>query len=306
MRTIRSTLPYHDGGHMRVPQEKASIRPMTRYLSLGGITAAMLLLGAGTAAAQAAGGALQDLDCLIEPRMVVKVGSPVDGIVGAVTVDRGDVVASGQVVARLESRVEEATLALAEARAGNTVRVQSTSERAAYEQRRLARARQLSAKNVLAQSALDEADTEAKLAELVVSQAAFEQEIDKLELARAREVVALRSIRSPVDGVVVDRQLSPGEYAHEQAHIVTIAQMHPLNVEVFVPIGMFGRIHPGMPAEVRPQEPVGGVHAAAVDVVDTVFDAASGTFGVRLRLDNPDHRLPAGLRCTVRFAAGQG
>ena len=29
--------------------------------------------------------------------------------------------------------------------------------------------------------------------------------------------------------------------------------------------------------------------------------AASGTFGVRLELPNPDFKLPAGLKCTVRF-----
>jgi hypothetical protein len=36
-------------------------------------------------------------------------------------------------------------------------------------------------------------------------------------------------------------------------------------------------------------------------VVDPVIDAASGTFGVRLELPNSDYRLPAGLRCKVRF-----
>ena len=69
----------------------------------------MMLLGAATAAAQRVDGPLPELDCLIEPHMVAKVGSPADGIVGEVTVDRGDVVASGQVVVHLESRVEDAT-----------------------------------------------------------------------------------------------------------------------------------------------------------------------------------------------------
>ena len=40
---------------------------------------------------------------------------------------------------------------------------------------------------------------------------------------------------------------------------------------------------------------------ARVTVVDRVVDAASGTFGVRLELPNPDYRLPAGLKCKVRF-----
>lgn len=46
---------------------------------------------------------------------------------------------------------------------------------------------------------------------------------------------------------------------------------------------------------------VGGVHTGRVTVVDRVVDAASGTFGVRLALPNADYRLPAGLKCKVRF-----
>jgi membrane fusion protein (multidrug efflux system) len=40
---------------------------------------------------------------------------------------------------------------------------------------------------------------------------------------------------------------------------------------------------------------------ANVVIVDRVVDAASGTFGVRLTLSNPSNRLPAGLKCRVRF-----
>jgi hypothetical protein len=32
-----------------------------------------------------------------------------------------------------------------------------------------------------------------------------------------------------------------------------------------------------------------------------VIDAASGTFGVRLDLPNPDGQIPGGLHCTVKF-----
>jgi len=38
-----------------------------------------------------------------------------------------------------------------------------------------------------------------------------------------------------------------------------------------------------------------------VTVVDRVFDAASGTFGVRLELPNRQRKLPAGMRCKASF-----
>jgi multidrug efflux pump subunit AcrA (membrane-fusion protein) len=68
-----------------------------------------------------------------------------------------------------------------------------------------------------------------------------------------------------------------------------------------VPTGNYGQIRIGTRAEIRPENPVGGVHAATVTVVDRVLDATSGTFGVRLRLPNPELLLPASIRCKVQF-----
>jgi multidrug resistance efflux pump len=41
------------------------------------------------------------------------------------------------------------------------------------------------------------------------------------ELARATELLRQRTIRSPINGIVVARKLGPGEYAFDQAQLVT-------------------------------------------------------------------------------------
>src|SRR5262249_1189061 len=64
-------------------------------------------------AAKQAGG---PLECLAAPFMTVNVGSPVDGVLDKVLVDRGDVVKKGQVVAKLQSGVEAAAVGLSQAR----------------------------------------------------------------------------------------------------------------------------------------------------------------------------------------------
>ena len=56
-----------------------------------------------------------------------------------------------------------------------------------------------------------------------------------------------------------------------------------------------------MQARVAPEAPLSGSYMAKVKIVDSVVDASSGMFGVRLELPNPDHKLPGGLRCTVSF-----
>jgi membrane fusion protein, multidrug efflux system len=72
-------------------------------------------------------------------------------------------------------------------------------------------------------------------------------------------------------------------------------------VELILPVREFGRIKTGQRAWVIPEAPVGGKHEARVEIFDQMVDAASGTFGVRLTLPNPERKIPAGLKCRARF-----
>jgi multidrug efflux pump subunit AcrA (membrane-fusion protein) len=94
--------------------------------------------------------------------------------------------------------------------------------------------------------------------------------------------------------------MTVGEVVDDET-ILRIAQIHPLRVEVVLPAAMYGSIRPGMRAAIEPESPGDRVHVASVTIVDPVIDAASGTFGVRLMLPNPDHKIPGGLHCQVRF-----
>jgi membrane fusion protein (multidrug efflux system) len=213
------------------------------------------------------------LECLLEPFMTVNIGSPVPGALSAVMVSRGDVVRNGQPVARVDSRVRLAAVEMAKARAE-------------YTKRRVARNEELYKDDLLSSQEKDEMETDALMAEL--------------ELMERQTQVEIRWIRSPFNGVVVERFKGPGEYVQE-AEIMELAQIDPLNVEVVMPVQYYGQIKPGMSAKVRPQGPIGGSYDAKVKVIDKVIDAASGTFGVRLEIPNPGNKVPAGLRCEVDF-----
>ncbi len=245
--------------------------------------------------------AATELDCLIEPKSLVKLGSAVTGVLDTVSVDRGDVVHAGQVVARLDSGVQEAIVKLARARAENNVTIQSRSERRDFHIAKENRTKTLFKKRIVSNQQMDIATTERRLADLDLSEAEKNQKILQLELKQAIAVLEQRKIISPFDGIVVERVLSPGEYVTEQSHVFSVAEIDVLNVEVFVPIELFGKVTIGMRARVRPEQPVGGQYPAKVTIVDPIIDSASGTFGVRLELPNPDRALPAGLKCKIDF-----
>lgn len=269
---------------------------------------AVLLLASTTHVALAQGAdslspGADEFDCVIEPKMTIKLGTPETGIIQSVNVDRDKTVRKGEVVAQLDSDLQKTALEIAQLKATNEVDINSERTRLSYRSADADRAVELHSKAFASTKTRDEAVTERQLAQLALNKAELEFKMAQMELLQAQTRLERRSIRSPVNGVVADVTIRPGEYAYEQTPLMTIADIDPLYVKVFVPVRYYRKMHVGVDAEVMPEEPIGGVHKAKVTVVDRVFDAASSTFGVRLELPNPDYSLPAGLRCRIRFLA---
>lgn len=243
----------------------------------------------------------QAFDCLIEPATVVELGTPVEGIISEVLVERGDTVKAGQVVARLEAKVEAAQLALAQARATDDSAVRSAEARYNFQLRKADRLKELLSRSVGSVAAVEEAEAEAEVAHQEMNEALVNRNLARLDQDRADAVLKLRTILSPIDGVVTEVLIAPGEYRNGQSHLATIAKTDRLHIEVFVSKDYFGRIKKGSIAEIVPDEPIGGIYQGKVTVVDDVLDAKSGTFGVRLDLPNKDHKVPAGSSCRITF-----
>lgn len=243
----------------------------------------------------------RSFDCVIEAAQTVKLASSALGMVAQLDVDRGDTVKKGQVLGKLDDGVEQANLDLARAKAANEFDIAAHTARLTYLREKFGRADQLVGSKIVSQNTRDEALSDMQVEEEQLRLAQLQHAEAQLEARQAEAVLAQRAIISPVNGVVVERLLNVGEYRNDQSAIMTLAEIDPLHVEVFVPTIYYGQIALGDVGHVHPQEPVGGVHDASVTVVDKVIDAASGTFGVRLELSNPDLALPAGLKCTIQF-----
>jgi RND family efflux transporter MFP subunit len=272
-----------------------NLRRVSALVAIGLVTGMPLL---STAQSPESG---QKQDCVIKPKSTVKLGSPEQGILAEVFVTRGDKVKKGDLVARLDTAVEQLEAELARLKARNTVDVRSGEAQFEYRKKEASRLETLRVQKTVPETTYDQAVIEQRLAQLQVDSATTQKHIAEVEYQRVKAHLDRRSIRSPVDGVIVEVNLSPGEYVYEQTPIMSIAEIDPLYVEVFIPVIRYGSVATGMLAEVSPEEPIGGNYHAKVTVVDDVFDPASRTFGVRLEMPNTDYALPAGLRCTVQF-----
>lgn len=245
---------------------------------------------------------LPELDCVIEPSAIVDAGSSVPGLIEAINVDRSDMIQSGDVLARLESSVERAALQRASVQARSTANIELREESLKLGTLTEQRNAELYDIAAISKQDMEQLQSERRIAELQVKQEKHNRRVAELDYKRAKAALERLTIRSPINGVVTDKFKTVGEYVEDEP-VLRVAQLDPLFIEVVVPVEHLGKVQAGMQASVTPSAGNLGDYGAIVERVDRVADAASGTFGVRLRLPNPDYSIPAGLRCKVAFNA---
>jgi len=245
-----------------------------------------------------------EFDCVIEPKQVIELRAPLEGLIERINVDRGDFVKKGQELAVLDTAVEQIQAAIAKQRSQMDGAVAAGRSRVEFSSKKAHRLEELHRDRFISAQSRDEAANEKALAEAELRDAGDNRALAELEYQRQREIIRLKTIRSPVNGVVIERILHPGEFAEAgvgRKPLMKLAEIDVLYVEVVLPVDAYGKIQRGAAVEVLPEIPPGTRQRATVKVVDTVLDAASGTFGVRLELVNKERKIPAGIRCKAIF-----
>jgi RND family efflux transporter MFP subunit len=241
------------------------------------------------------------LNCRIEPSVVVEMSSAVEGVISEVLVDKNDVVKKGDVLARLDASLETATAELRRVQAELTSDIEAQKLALEFSNRSLVRVQDLYEKKAASYSELDKLKTEHAIAQQQLQQALDRKRQAELEHKRALADLQRRTLISPIDGVVVDRLKEPGEHIDFEP-VLKLAQLNPLRVEVYAPASLYGKVKAGMKAKVLPELGVTDKnYSAEVTLVDQVIDGPSNTFGIRLTFPNPANRLPSGLKCRVTF-----
>ncbi len=193
----------------------------------------------------------------LQPTNQVDVGSEVSGLVESVFVDDNDHVKTGQVLARLDisklqDQVINARAALASAEAG----VQQAAATVKESQASLGRLRQvaeLSGGKVPSKTELEtaEAAEQRAIANEAAARAAVEQ--SRATLSSAEITLRKASIRSPIDGVVLSREIEPGQTvaaSFTAPVLFTLAEdLAEMELEVDVDEADVGQVREGLAAE---------------------------------------------------------
>jgi HlyD family secretion protein len=205
---------------------------------------------------------LRDIEEVIEssgklrPLTEVKVGTQVSGRVVNVHVDFNDRVKKGQLLAEIDPRLFGAQVSQAQGQLGSA---RAQLERARASRRsaevQLKRTRELSAENIASGSELELAENAFNVAEADV--AAANAQVSRLdaELDSASTTLAYTKIYSPIDGIIIDRQVDPGQTVAStfSAPVLFVIARDLAEMQVLADIDEadVGKIKEGMPARVR-------------------------------------------------------
>ncbi|TSE26037.1 efflux RND transporter periplasmic adaptor subunit [Tepidimonas aquatica] len=251
----------------------------------------------------------------LEPVRSVNIGSELSGTVREVLVDVNDRVQRGQVLvvldtAKLQDQVNSARAALASAQA-QVAQADATAAEAEANLKRLQTLAQLSGGTTpspseleAAQAALQRARAAQEVARAAVEQARATLSTNETNLAKA-------SIRSPIDGVVLARNVDPGNAVAaslQAVTLLTIAQdLRRLKLDVAVDEADVGHVREGQSASFTVSAYPRRRYPAQVERVAYGATKTDNvvTYSASLGVANDDLSLRPGMTATATIRAAE-
>lgn len=228
---------------------------------------------------------------------VARVGTTVSGRVTEIKRLRGDSVKKGEILAMVHSS------ALAEAQ------LTYLKALAAYQlaQKSVNRAKMLYGEGVIAAAELQRRDSE-----LLSSRAEWEAGKDRMiilgmsleeinQLDAKRQIQSVTALRSPIDGVVIDRKVSQGQVLEPADLAYTIAELSQVWVVGEVPERYSAQMRRGKKVQVMIPALSDEIRSTELTYVADTVNPSTRTLRVRALLDNQDGRLKPDMLATLQI-----
>ena len=152
------------------------------------------------------------IDGFTEPFRTIELSSDETGSIAKLSVEEGQTVSAGDVVASLDTRVQELQLEIANQTANNSS--QMVAAEATLQKRRTVaqRLRELASKGHARDSELIRAELELSIAEAQLLSAREEKAIREIEQRRAQVLLDRRRINAPFYGMIAKLHRQEGEF----------------------------------------------------------------------------------------------
>ena len=254
--------------------------------------AIVALLAAEGAVAQT----VPPINCAIRPSRVVEIAAPVPGVVREVYLRPGQEVHTGDLIAVFDDDLARADLAVAEGRATATAALEATEIRRDGMKIKLERLDLARLRRVISAADFEQAQLELAIAEGEVAAQKDVLRLAALDLERAKRAVEKSRVISPVDGIVGEDPIDPGEIPATKP-IVTIYVVDPMRVEAYVPTAILPELIEKSSFSIVVNGKTNDPISVTLDYVSQVADLSSDTQSVFFSL-NARGILP-GYKCQM-------
>jgi len=242
----------------------------------------------------------------VNPLTTVLVGTQVSGRIKAIYVDYNSEVKEGDLIAEIDPATFEAQLEQARA---NLISARAAKEQAqatlAEAKRNLERIRKLYDDGVAGKSEFDTAETNYLVSKSQVGVAQAQVIQTEAAFAFAETNLKYTKIHSPVDGIVISRNVDIGQTvaaSFQTPTLFTIAEdLKKMQINTNVDEADIGRVEKGMTAEfivdAYPSRPFSGKVVQVRNSPNIVQNVV--TYDVVIHVENPELKLKPGMTASV-------
>ena len=221
-----------------------------------------------------------------------------NGYVQSFTVDIGEQVTEGQLLAQIEtpeldSQLDRARAAQKQAEAS----LGQAEAQQAYANASLARFARLQPSGVTSQQELDQRAAEARVSEANVGAARASVEVVRADLRRLNQLKAFARVTAPFDGTIIERTVERGALlsAGTSTPLFRLAKTDPLRALVQIPQDLAVGAQVGAAAQVSVREYPGRVFDGEINRVAGALDERTRTMATEVLLPNPNRELLPGM-----------
>ncbi len=263
------------------------------------LVCALLCAVASTGAEEKTSPSLTPAEGLTEPFRKIDLAAAETGLMQEIAIEEGQRVEKGQILARLDDLVLQASLAVAAAQKEAVGQIRTAEAELKLRSTRYSKLMELKQRGHATAEEVTVADSEKEVAAAKLLQAKEALKVRQLEYDRILAQIERRLIRSPVNGVVTNVFREPYEFvSYAEPVVMTVVQLDPI-VAVFTLSPSEAReLKLGKELSVKlnsSKQPARGV----VSYISPVLDAESGTLKVKVKIDNPSGKYRSGDRCTL-------
>lgn len=238
-----------------------------------------------------------EIQSFTEPFRTINLAAAEAGIVIGIHIEEGDAVDKDQALADLNQDVLQAGVEIARSHRDAVSGLKSAESELKLRSERLRKLQELRTSQNASEEEVNRARLEFEVAEARLLQVREALEIKRLEYERIRLQLALRTVRSPISGVVTELYRDIGEYVSPADPVVlTVVQLDPLRATFSVPAADIQSLRKGQSIPVRVDGLAKPVNAQ-VELVSPVINAESQTVRVKVELPNPGNRIRSGAKC---------